>query len=96
MKFSVKPLPNQVAQIMAQRARALRKAEGWSQAELADRSGVSLGSVKRFEQQGKISFNHLLALAHVLGRLSDFDQVFYRDDWALRMEQRLRKLNGYE
>lgn len=96
MNFSVKPLPNQVAQKVAQQLKALRKSEGWSQAELADRSGVSLGSVKRFEQQGKISFNHLLALAHVLGRLSDFEQVFYQDDSALRMEQRLRKLNGYE
>ena len=58
------------------RNRQLRKQLKLSQAQLADRSGVSLGSIKRFEQTGKVSFEALLKLAHVLGRLSDFEALF--------------------
>jgi transcriptional regulator with XRE-family HTH domain len=47
-----------------------------SQAEMAERSGVSLGSLKRFESTGKISLESLLKLAHLMNRLSDFDNVF--------------------
>lgn len=47
-----------------------------TQIELAERSGVSLGSLKRFEQTGKISFESLLRLAHILGRLEEFEVLF--------------------
>ncbi|MCB9326166.1 MAG: helix-turn-helix transcriptional regulator [Lewinellaceae bacterium] len=47
-----------------------------SQLQLAEKSGVSLGSIKRFEQTGKISFESLLTLAHILGRLSEFESIF--------------------
>jgi hypothetical protein len=42
---------------------------------LAKRSGVSLGSLKRFETTGQISLESLLLLADVLNRLDDFDAV---------------------
>ncbi len=42
---------------------------------MAERSGVSLGSLKRFEQTGQIAYASLLQLAHVLGRLDDFDPL---------------------
>ncbi|HQV68098.1 MAG TPA: helix-turn-helix transcriptional regulator, partial [Saprospiraceae bacterium] len=48
-KYSVKPLPSDIQSALAERFRKLRKAEGYSQAEMAQRSGVSLGSLKRFE-----------------------------------------------
>ncbi|MEM8523194.1 MAG: helix-turn-helix transcriptional regulator [Bacteroidota bacterium] len=74
--YSVSKLPTDVLQETAQKHRALRKQMQLSQADLAERSGVSLGSLKRFEQTGKISFEHLLKLAHVLGRLPEFEQLF--------------------
>jgi transcriptional regulator with XRE-family HTH domain len=46
-----------------------------SQEEMAERSGVSFGSLKRFENTGKISLESLLKLMHLLGRLDDFDHV---------------------
>ncbi len=46
-----------------------------SQAEIAERSGVSLGSLKRFENTGKIALESLLKLMHIMGRLDDFDNV---------------------
>jgi transcriptional regulator with XRE-family HTH domain len=46
-----------------------------SQEEMAERSGVSLGSLKRFENTGKISLDSLLKLMHLLGRLKEFNNI---------------------
>lgn len=46
-----------------------------TQEGLAQRSGVSLGSLKRFEHTGQISLESLLKLALVLGCLDDFSAV---------------------
>ena len=74
--YSIENTPNTVLLQLASKARALRKKQGYSQQELADRSGVSLGSLKRFEQKGFISLEALLKLAHVLNRLDDFKPLF--------------------
>ena len=55
--------------------RQRRKALGYTQLELSSRSGVSLGSLKRFESSGQISLESLLKLAFVLECLGDFDGV---------------------
>lgn len=44
---------------------------------MAERSGVSLGSLKRFESQGKISLESFLKLAHLLGRLEEFNHLLH-------------------
>jgi transcriptional regulator with XRE-family HTH domain len=51
-----------------------------SQKEMAERSGVSLGSLKRFESQGKISLESFLKLAHLLGHLKDFEAILLPDE----------------
>lgn len=91
--YNTLPLPYDTAQVLASRLRALRKGRGWSQAELARRSGVSLGSLKRFEQRGKISLGSLLQLAHVLQRLPDFDGVFAFDEARATAEKRFAELD---
>jgi transcriptional regulator with XRE-family HTH domain len=58
----------------------LRKQAGLSQSELAKRSGVSLGSLKRFELTGQISLESLLKLAHILNRIGDFELILNTDD----------------
>jgi len=75
-KFNIQKQPADFLLETAGKFKALRKAKKWSQAEMAERSGVSLGSLKRFETTGQISFSSLLQLAHVLDRLSDFEAVF--------------------
>lgn len=47
----------------------------WKQSTLAERAGVSLASLRRFEQTGQISLSSLLRLSFVLGRLSDYDAL---------------------
>lgn len=75
MSFNLKT-PTEVRQEIAVRAKERRLALNISQMELAERSGVSLGSVKRFESSGLVSLQSLLEIALVLDSLGDFDNVF--------------------
>jgi hypothetical protein len=67
-QYSVNKLPADILLELAEKHTVLRKQQ-------ARRSGVSLGSLRRFEQTGKISLEHLLLLTHVLQRLRDFESV---------------------
>jgi len=54
------------------------KSMGYTQTECATRSGVSFGSLKRFEKSGQISLDSLLKLAFVLeclGILMGFERI---------------------
>ena len=66
---------------LTQRIRLRRREGKISQAELAERSGVSLGSIKRFENTGEISLASLLRIAVVLGYETDFDRLFERKNY---------------
>lgn len=61
---------------VAKRARALRLRREPTQRGLAERSGVSLGSLKRFEQTGQVSFESLLKIAVALKAAQDFMALF--------------------
>jgi len=67
--------PEQVSMALAARAKELRLAKGWRQVTLAKRSGVSLASLRRFEESGRVSLRNLLKLAFALNRLDDFDAL---------------------
>jgi len=75
-RFSVSKNPADVMEEVALRHKKLRKQQNLSRQELAERSGVSAASIKRFETTGQISFESLLKLAHFFTRLEDFDTVF--------------------
>lgn len=75
MNFGLSKKPTDTLREIAHRHKVLRKQASFSQSELAKRSGVSLGSLKRFETTGQISLESLLLLADVLNRLDDFDAV---------------------
>ena len=61
---------------IADRIVRLRKRKKISQKELAVRSGVSLGSLKRCEQTGEISLKSLTMLAIALGVEGELDALF--------------------
>ena len=67
--------PQKTALILAQKTRVLRLQKNWTQKTFSERSGVSLSSVRRFEQTGQISLNSLLLLVSALGRLQDFSDL---------------------
>lgn len=75
LKFSIEKTPYNFLEEIASRHKIIRKQAGLTQAELARRSGVSLGSIKRFELTGQISLESLLKLAQILNRINDFDLI---------------------
>lgn len=79
-KYSIQKQPTSVLMEVAERHKKLRKNQNLSQAEFAVCSGVSLGSLKRFETTGQISFESLLKIAHFFNRLADFDTLFFFED----------------
>lgn len=74
-KYGIFKQPTDIMRELSDKATALRKQKGYSQAELARRSGVSLGSLRRFEQTGQISLENLLLISQLLDRLTDFEEV---------------------
>jgi transcriptional regulator with XRE-family HTH domain len=66
---------------LAERVRRRRREGRISQAALAEKSEVSLGSIKRFEGSGDISLSSLLRIAVVLGYEADFGNLFARRNY---------------
>ena len=60
---------------IAERFKTRRLAKNLTQKELAERSGVTWSSLKRFERTGLIALDSLLNLALVLDCLQDFDKL---------------------
>ena len=61
---------------LKERFKARRKERKLSQKALAQSSGVSYASIRRFEQTGEISLRSLIKLANAIGCLSDFEELF--------------------
>jgi len=76
MIFSKFITPFEAAKEIAKRAQEKRLYFNLSQHSLAERSGVSLGVIKKFERTGKISLESLLKLAVVLESLTEFAELF--------------------
>lgn len=68
--------PTEVMKELGMKARAKRLTQNLSQSGMAARSGVSLGSLKRFEATGQISLESLLKIAMSLNCMRDFEEVF--------------------
>ncbi len=66
----------QLAQQVADRVRAARLRRAWTQQELADRSGMSLSSLRRFERTGEISFMSLVRIAISLDLAQNLETLF--------------------
>lgn len=69
--------PHELAERIRDRARMRRLHINMTQRELAERAGVSYGSVKRFEQTGEISLKNLLRIAIVLDAADEFESLFH-------------------
>lgn len=74
--------PEDTALALRDRLKRRRLALNLTQAGLAERSGVNLHSLRRFEKTGLIALDSLLKIALVLGVLADFDQIATSDPGA--------------
>ena len=68
-------MPGDVSAAIAERMVARRKEHKLSQTALARKSGVSLGSIRRFEQQHEISLTALINIAFALSCEQDFETL---------------------
>jgi transcriptional regulator with XRE-family HTH domain len=75
--------PADIREGVRQRLKQRRLALNLTQAGLARRAGVSLGSLKRFETTGRVAFDALLRIALVLDLLGDFDRIGVEDAASL-------------
>lgn len=75
MSFILKS-QQEVIQDIALRAKDMRLKQNLTQEGLALRSGVSLGSIKRFERTGEISLKSLVDIALALGCMDNFEDLF--------------------
>ncbi len=67
--------PETAAQEIATREKQLRRKSGITQKDLASRSGVALGSIRRFEQTGQISLESLVRICRALDCESQLDSL---------------------
>jgi transcriptional regulator with XRE-family HTH domain len=75
--------PSDVLEEVRDRFKQRRLALNLTQSGLAKRSGVTLGSLKRFETTGLVAFDSLLRLALVLDCLGDFNALAADDGQSL-------------
>ena len=68
--------PNEIAKSIAEKIKQQRKKLKISQQELAQKSGVSLGSIKRFETKYEISLQSFIKIAIALDLDGDFEKLF--------------------
>jgi len=61
---------------LSKRVRNIRKRRKISQEELSQKSGVSYGSIKRFENTGMISLLSLTRIAMALGCAEEIKKIF--------------------
>ena len=68
--------PNDIAKKFVEKIKKQRKMLKISQVQLAAKSGVSLGSIKRFESKHEISLGSLIKILLVLNLEKDFENLF--------------------
>lgn len=76
INFLNQKTPHEIDTMIAQRIRDIRKRQKLSQERLSEKSGVSLGSVKRFERSGEISLISLTKIAIALNCEDELINLF--------------------
>lgn len=74
--------PTDIAKSVADRIWGRRKDLKLTQVALAEKSGVSYGSIKRFERTGEVSLSSLIKIAIALDCEDDFDALFEQRGYA--------------
>ena len=72
--------PFEMTKEIAKKAQEKRLKLNLSQQTLSTKSGVSYGTLKKFEQKGQISLKSLLKIALALGEMGPFEHLFAKTD----------------
>lgn len=68
--------PAEIARDVGENAKALRLSKNLSRKTLAERSGVSESTIKRFEMTGVVTLEGLILIATALDQLSSVTRLF--------------------
>lgn len=74
--------PVEITRSLAERLRRRRKECGLSQGALSVKSGVSLGSLKRFELTGEIALLSFVKIAIALGCDDELSELFTKKRYS--------------
>ena len=93
--------PHLLASKVAENSKKMRILHNFTQKELAERSGMTLSSLKRFEQKGEISLSNMLKIAISLDATDGFEKLFlnkeantldeFLDEKNVKERKRVRK-----
>ena len=81
-QFLYQKTPNEIAKSLADKIKEHRKKLKISQEVLAQKSGVSLGSIKRFETKYEISLQSFIKIAIALDLDKDLEKLFTQKTYA--------------
>ncbi len=73
--------PNDIAKELVEKIKQHRKKLKISQIQLAAKSGVSLGSIKRFESKYEISLNSFIKILIALNLERDLENLFLQKSY---------------
>lgn len=71
MIFIDKVIPSEAMQVLGKNIREQRLSRNWTQKTLAERSGVPLSTLRKFEQKGKISLDAFVRICFCLDLLDE-------------------------
>ena len=74
--------PNDIAHELVEKIKQHRKKLKISQIQLAAKSGVSLGSIKRFESKYEISLNSFIKILIALNLEGDLENLFTQKNYS--------------
>lgn len=87
--------PAEVVELLCVRLRQERLIQGMTQAEVAARAGIGVGTLSNLEAGRSVAFDSVVRVAMVLGRLEELELLFMPQleslDDILRYEQGARR-----
>ena len=84
-----------ISKVLADDFRKRRIEKNQTRAQVAERSGVALSNIVRFEQKGLISLTNLIALAMAMDYTSEIKSIFSQPKYSTMEElTQIRKNTG--
>lgn len=87
--------PDDIAKAMAADFRKRRIEKNLTRVEIAEKAGVAVANIVRFEQKGLISLKNLIGIAMALGYTSELKSLFAEPKYSTMEElTQIRKNTG--
>ena len=87
--------PDDIAKAMADDFRKRRIEKNMTREQVAEKSGVALSNIVRFEQKGLISLKNLIGIAMALNYTSEVKSIFAEPKYSTMQElTQIRKNKG--